>query len=180
MGVVVTKLLLTIQTDVETGETKLLSREVINDDIPKAKKTAKKTNENPEPIVTLDSNKLCLTTGAVELLKVCDDCRVDVKYDKTGTPIIGTNSAFGTTGGNLLTKSNTVSFRGKANDRLSEFGTVFKLESTDREGIYKMVGDKAPKDNTVPEEIVDINKELDDLDNLDILDDNEQNFDFTL
>ena len=46
---VVTKLLLTIETDVETGDIKLLNREVINDDIKpiKKKSTSSKVVENP-------------------------------------------------------------------------------------------------------------------------------------
>ena len=45
---VVTKLLLTIETDAETGDIKLLNREVINDDIKPAKKksASSKIEEN--------------------------------------------------------------------------------------------------------------------------------------
>lgn len=175
---IVTKLLLTIETDIETGDVKLLNREVINDDLAKPKKsTTKKTKveESSEPIVTLEANKLCLTQAAVDLLNVCEDCRIDVKYNKNGAPIIGTNTAFGTVGGNKITKSNSVSFRGKANDKLKEFGTTFKLESTDKDGVFLMIGDQKPAE--VPEELVDINKELDDLDDLnDLIDDTNFNF----
>ena len=83
---------------------------------------------------------------------------------------------------NKLTKSNTVSYRGAANEKLSAYGTVFKLEPTETEGIYYLVGDKEQESSSVPEELVDIEKELDiePLDNLDIdVDDvNLEKFDF--
>lgn len=169
---VVSKLLLTIETDIETGDITLLNREVINDDI-KPKKTTKrsssKKDENPEPIVTLDSNKLTLTQGAVDLLQVCEDCRIDIKYDNKGKqlmPKIGTDAAFGTKGGNKLTQKNTVRYGGANNKKLADYGTTFKLEPTEDEGIYWLVGDSIPEEKEVPEELVNIDDELD-LDNLD-------------
>ena len=165
---VVTKLLLTIETDVETGDIKLLNREVINDDIKPAKKksTSSKIEENPEPIVRLADNKLTLTTGAMELLKVAPDDKVAVKYNKENKPIIGSDEAFGTKTGNRVTKSNTISFKGDKYDRLAAFGTEFKLKPADNEGIFLMVNDK---EEEIPEDTIDINSELDvkSLDDLD-------------
>ena len=60
---------------------------------------------------------------------------------------------------NKLTKSNTISFRGSANDKLSEFGTVFKLEPSEDEGIFYLLGDKIL--NPIPEDSIDIESELD-------------------
>ena len=136
--------------DENTGEVTFIGKEEIAVDTaaPSAKRsTAKATKvvENAEPLITLDSNKLVLTTGAVETLGVCADCRIDIKYkkkDKLSIPVIGTDAAFGTKGGNKLTKTNTVSFRGSANEKLSEFGTTFKLEPSEDEGIFFMIGDK--------------------------------------
>ena len=120
---VVSKLLLTIETDIETGEVKLLNREVINDDIKPKKKSSSsnKVDSNPEPIVTLSDNKLILTKGAAEMLNVSPDDKVAVKYDKSKLPIIGSDSNFGTQTGNRLTKSRTVSYRGDKYDRLIKF-----------------------------------------------------------
>lgn len=80
---------------------------------------------------------------------------------------------------NKLTKTNTVSFRGAANEKLAEFGTVFKLEPSEDDGIFYMIGDKV--DNPIPDDAIDIESELD-LDSLDDLDDSNDlsNFDFTL
>lgn len=179
----------------QTGEITYIGKEEISVDT-KATKSATKTSTkasaakvdaNPDPIITLDSNKLILTQGAVDLLQVCADCRVDIKYkkkDKKAVPIIGTDAAFGTKAGNKLTKSNTVSYRGAANEKLSAYGTVFKLEPTEDKGIYYLIGDKVQESNPVPEEIIDIEKELDieALDNLNIDEDdkNLEKFDFNL
>lgn len=179
----------------QTGEITYIGKEEISVDT-KATKSATKTSTkasaakvdaNPDPIITLDSNKLILTQGAVDLLQVCADCRVDIKYkkkDKKAVPIIGTDAAFGTKSGNKLTKSNTVSYRGAANEKLSACGTTFKLEPTEDKGIYYLVGDKVQEENSVPDEIIDIENELDieSLDNINIDEDDKdlEKFDFNL
>ena len=179
----------------QTGEITYIGKEEISVDT-KATKSATKTSTkasaakvdaNPDPIITLDSNKFILTQGAVDLLQVCADCRVDIKYkkkDKKAVPIIGTDAAFGTKSGNKLTKSNTVSYRGAANEKLSAYGTTFKLEPTEDKGIYYLVGDKVQEENSVPDEIIDIENELDieSLDNINIDEDDKdlEKFDFNL
>lgn len=187
------KVIFTYDINPETGEMKLLAKEETTVDTTievKTKKTSsssKKVDENPEPLVTLDSNKLILTQGAVDLLQVCEDCRIDIKYEKKNkqqVPVIGTDAAFSTKGGNKLTKSNTVSYRGSANEKLSTYGTVFKLEPTENKGIYYLVGDKDPEEIQVPEEIIDIESELDinDLDSINLEDDEKElgKFEFKL
>lgn len=177
----------------QTGEIKFLGKEEISVDTKassaKASTTKKssKVDSNPEPIITLDTNKLILTQGAVDLLQVCEDCRVDIKYkkkDKKAVPVIGTDKAFGTKGGNLVSSRNTVSYRGAANEKLSAYGTTFKLEPTENEGIFYLIGDKEQEEISVPEEIINIENELDieALDNLNIDEDdtNLEKFDFKL
>jgi hypothetical protein len=170
-----------------TGEIKFIGKEEITVDTaaPTKRQAAKASIEvNSDPLITLDSNKLILTTGAVEMMNICADCRVDIKYkkkDKTSVPVIGTDAAFGTKGGNKLTKTNTVSFRGTANDKLAEYGTTFKIEPSEDEGIFYLIGDKI--NNPIPDDVVDIESELDidALDALEIEDDiNLEKFDFTL
>lgn len=174
--------------DENTGEMTYIGKEEITVDTaaPAAKRQstkAAKVEENAEPLITLDSNKLILTTGAVELMNVCADCRLDIKYkkkDKQSVPVIGTDAAFGTKGGNKLTKTNTVSFRGSANEKLAEFGTTFKLEPSEDAGIFYMIGDKV--NDPIPEDAVDIESELDmeALENIDLETTDLEGFDFTL
>lgn len=172
----------------QTGEITYIGKDEITVDTAKkttsTKSTKTKTNDNPDPIVTLDTNKLILTQGAVDLLQICEDCRVDIKYNKDGKPIIGTDKAFGTKGGNLLTQKLTVSYRGAANTKLATFGDVFRLEPTKDEGIFLLVGNKEPHATEVPEELVNIEDELD-MSSLDDLSNNLDSkdlsdFDFTL
>ena len=143
------KVLFTYEQDDETGEVKVINREVINEDLPKAKKTSskatKKADDDPEPKITLEDNKYCLNNAALELLGVEADDRIDIKFEKRGKvriPVIGNNVSFGTQGGNRLTKSGTVSYRGKNHDLLAEYGTIFSFKETDKEGIFELVGDQ--------------------------------------
>lgn len=82
---------------------------------------------------------------------------------------------------NKLTKTNTISFRGAANEKLSEFGTTFKLEPSEDEGIFYLKGDKVI--NPIPDDSIDIESELD-IEALDAIElENKEdlsNFDFTL
>jgi hypothetical protein len=171
----------------QTGEIKFIGKEEITVDTSVKKQVSKvnKVEENSEPLITLDSNKLILTTGAVDLMQICSDCRVDIKYkkkNKVSVPVIGTDEAFGTKGGNKLTKTNTISFRGASNEKLSEFGTTFKLEPSEDKGIFYMIGDKIS--DPIPEDSIDIESELDidALDDINIDDDSVdlEKFDFTL
>lgn len=161
--------------DEKTGEITFIGKDEIKVDTAKktstSRKSSSKKDENPEPIVTLDSTKLTLTQGAVDLLQVCEDCRIDIKYDKKDKqllPKIGTDAAFKSKGGNLLSGKNTVRYGGANNKKLAGYGTTFKLEPTEDEGIYWLVGDKMPEEQEVPKELVNIESELDmtDLENI--------------
>jgi hypothetical protein len=177
-----------------TGEIKFIGKEEITVDSASTKAsksstkktTSSKVDENPEPLITLEANKLVLTKGAVDALNPCEDCRIDIKYkkkDKKLVPVIGTDAAFGTKAGNKLTKTNTVSYRGAANDKLAAYGTVFRLEPTEEDGIFYLIGDKNPKEPEAPEELVDIESELEvpSLEDLENADDKDlEKFDFKL
>ena len=168
--------------DEQTGTITYIGKEEVKVDTAKkttSKKTSKK-DENPEPIVTLDSTKLTLTQGAVDLLQVCEDCRIDIKYDKRGKvllPKIGTDAAFKSKGGNILSGKNTVRYGGANNKKLACYGSTFKMEPTEDEGIYWLIGDTMPEEKEVPKELVNIEDELD-VDSLE--EQSESNFDFTL
>ena len=165
------QVMFTYEQDDETGEVKVINREVVNDDLPKAKKktsTPKKSkaDENPEPELILEDNKYSLNTAAIELLGVEADDRIDIKFekrDKVRVPVIGCNTAFGTQGGNRLTKSNTVSYRGKNHDTLEEYGTVFSFKETDKEGIFELIGDKPIPEEKEDENIKIVDEEVEEI-----------------
>ena len=173
----------------QTGEITYIGKDEVTVDT--ASKTSKKTTSkasskaDPNPVVTLDSNKLILTQGAIDLLQACEGCRIDIRYkkkNKQSVPVIGTGKAFGKEdSGNKITKSNTVSYRGASNEKLAAYGTVFTLEPTEDEGIFYLVGDKEPAETKVPEEIINIDSEVDILDELNNIEvDDVVNFDFKL
>jgi len=167
--------------DEETGEIIKETRELKDDSVKKPRSSSSsssksKIQENPEPILTLEDNKYILTTGAVELLGVEAGDKIDIKFQKIGKqtiPVIGSDEAFGTKGGNKLTKTNTVSCRGKANDELSAFGTEFTLEEhPNKKGLFILRGENTP--NVTPEkENVPEPEDDDDLE-VDLVDDEEE------
>lgn len=145
-----------VTVDTETGEmtTKCIKRTVdksnfeVSEAAPKkaTKKTKKEESSSPE--LTLEDNKYCLNSAAVELMGVTPDNKLDIKYEKNGStmvPVIGTDEAFGTKGGNKLTKSNTVACRGSKNEELSKYGRVFSLTPhATKEGLFVLTGDATP------------------------------------
>ena len=85
-----------------------------------------------EATVTVANNKLVLSKEAVKALGGVAGDRITINYwtvdNETTFPVIGKSECFGdSTGGNRLTKSNTVSFRGVQRDILLEYGSFFKL-----------------------------------------------------
>ena len=156
MGSVITEeFTLTLQyamkIDTETGElleTKLINRSVDKSGVeaaPKKKASPKpKKDESATPQLILDENKYYLNAAAIELMQVSPDSKIDIKYEK-GVPVIGTDEAFGTKGGNKLTKNNTVAYRGAKNEELSKYGTEFTITPhTSKEGLFILTGDTTP------------------------------------
>lgn len=126
------KMLIEFDFDPETGDYTPISREIIEEGAatPKKAKSAMKDDGSTEPIVILEENKLVLNSKAVEVLGAEWEDRISVIYQKHEdklVPVIGKDEVFGCKSGNKLTKSKTVSCRGKANTKLAEHGTEFKL-----------------------------------------------------
>ena len=68
--------------DTTTGNITYIGKDEITADTSEKsvkKSSSKKVDSNPEPIITLDTNKLILTQGAVDALQICEDCKVDIK-----------------------------------------------------------------------------------------------------
>lgn len=126
------KMLIEFDFDPETGDYTPISREIIEEGAatPKKAKSVMKDDGSTEPIVILEENKLVLNSKAVEVLGAEWEDRISVIYQKHENklvPVIGKDEVFGCKSGNKLTKSKTVSCRGKANTKLAEHGTEFKL-----------------------------------------------------
>ena len=154
----------------ETGEIKDL---ILEKKKASTRKSSKK-DEDSTPKVILEANKYTLNTAALELLNVKAGDRILINYVH-GEPIIGSCSAFSldSEAGNKLTKSGTIACRGRANETLAKYGSIFELEATDKEGQFKMKGD-APEAPTETEEIAN----PDDIDDIDDLVKDSTNFNF--
>lgn len=172
------KMMITFDYDPETNEYKPIKQEIIKD---KAKKElaielAEQAEESAEPQLTLASNKYILNKSAADLLGVKWEDKIDIKYqliDSIRYPIIGSNISWGTSGGNKLTKSLTVSCRGNANSLLSEFGDTFTFAPWQgHKGLYILIGNKDRdiesddnieiKESTEPEEDITLDINLND------------------
>lgn len=183
------KLKFNIVVDTTTGEVEVINEEtgeIKETKVKKSstKKTKKVKEESSTPQLILGDNKYNLNSAAVELMNVSPDDRIDIKYEKNKgvfTPIIGKDDVFGTANGNRLTKSNTVSCRGKAHDKLAEYGTTFEIKPhSEKEGLFILVGDKEQEVLPNSEDIVlpeddDISIDLtdDDVDLSDLIDESE-------
>jgi hypothetical protein len=85
------------------------------------------------PTLHVLENKLQLSESAVNLLGATANDRVTITYWQTDSgdhvPIIGKSEVFtDKNGGNRLTQSNTISFRGAQRDTLLMYGDAFKVE----------------------------------------------------
>lgn len=142
------KLMLTLDIDPNTHEVTIVKQEVAKEKIKKhnPKSNNKSSDNTSTPIITLESNKYILNQAACDMLNISYEDRLEIKYKKIGTlifPVIGKNTCFGTQGGNKLTKSLTVSYRGENNKTLSEYGDSFILNPYNEiPGVFTMQGNK--------------------------------------
>lgn len=158
-----------VTVDTDSGEmtTKCIKRTIDKSnfevvDIPK-KNTPKIKDESTTPQLILEDNKFRLNKAAIDLMRVSPDDKIDIRYmSKEGSmvPVIGTDESFGSKGGNKLTKSNTVAFRGTKNVELSKYGKVFEVTPHEtREGLFNLFGDVKKEDK-----VVDSNIDTEDVD----------------
>ena len=153
-----------MSVDTETGEvleTKLIDRSV-NKPVKAMKATANEAgqDDDKEPKLYLEDNKCRLNSKAISLMGISPGDKLDIKYDdgKNGSvPIIGTDEAFGTKGGNKLTKSNTIACRGSKNEELSKYGKEFVLAThPSKAGLFVLTSEEVAVDQLVGDDNVNI------------------------
>ena len=144
-----------------TGEIKTVST--------KKKIKTNKIEESSIPQLTLEDNKYSLNTAAVNLLQVQAGDKIDIKYQKVNgkiQPVIATDEVFGTKGGNVLSKSNTVACRGNKQNELSKYGRQFTL-TPHESGMFILTGDGTVEelkgDDNVAVEDEDLSLDLADI-----------------
>ena len=173
-----------MSVDTETGEvleTKLIDRSV-NKPVKAMKATASEAvqDNDKEPKLYLEDNKCRLNSKAVSLMGISPGDKLDIKYDdgKNGSvPIIGTDEAFGTKGGNKLTKSNTIACRGSKNEELSKYGKEFVLAThPSKAGLFVLTSEEVAVDQLVGDDNINIDTpEGIDLDLEGLVDDKDAN-----
>lgn len=153
-----------MSVDTETGEvleTKLIDRSV-NKPVKAMKATANEAvqDDDKEPKLYLEDNKCRLNSKAISLMGISPGDKLDIKYDegKNGSvPVIGTDEAFGTKGGNKLTKSNTIACRGSKNEELSKYGKEFVLAvHPSKAGLFVLTSEEVAVDQLVGDDNVNI------------------------
>ena len=172
--------MITFDYNPETNEYTPLKQEIVKEGTKKKTETVE-APDTVEPQVVLSDKKYVLNQAAATLLGVEWEDRLEIKYqmvDKLQFPIIGKNTAWGSTGGNKLTKTLSVSCRGQANEVLSEYGDTFTLSPWNgHEGLYILVGNKerpivedSDIEVTEPEEPeIDLKEESFELDDLEVV-----------
>ena len=173
-----------MSVDTETGEvleTKLIDRSV-NKPVKAMKATANEAgqDDDKEPKLYLEDNKCRLNSKAISIMGISPGDKLDIKYDdgKNGSvPIIGTDEAFGTKGGNKLTKSNTIAYRGSKNEELSKYGKEFVLAvHPSKAGLFVLTSEEVAVDQLVGDDNINIDTpEGIDLDLEGLVDDKDAN-----
>ena len=123
---------MSVNTDTgEVLETRLIDRSVNKSDLKPSKTSSKKLAEDdPDAKLFLEDNKFRLNSAAISLMGIEAGAKLDIKYEDDkgrSIPVLGTDEVFGTKGGNKLTKTGTVAFRGNRNEELSKYGKEFAI-----------------------------------------------------
>jgi hypothetical protein len=140
------QIIVTFDFDSETNSVSNVQCTV--DGVEKKKRTTKKKSEveeemAAEAVITLEPNKLVFNNKAAADLDIKYEDRIIIKWTpnkktKKLYPVIGKDVAFDEEGsGNKVTKSNTITYKGKSNTMLAELGTSFTLINGDN-GIFEL------------------------------------------
>lgn len=118
----------------------------------KTKSTKKYKKEATTYDVTLCENKIIFSQETLNTIGAEEGDRINIEYDKIDNkliPIIYKDE----NKGNKLTKSNTIAFKGKQNEMLSQYGDHFTIEFY-KDKYYKLNGSNNTVIATTVEEAV--------------------------
>lgn len=128
------------EVDTDTGE--ILKTVIVDTAKGRPTKQSSTTtidDKDPNPKVILLDNKLQLNKAALKALNVDAGDRIDIRY-RDDNPLIG-NSEFFNSSGCKVTKSGTISFRGKKSEELAKYGDCFEMQPYDG-GVFLLKGNK--------------------------------------
>lgn len=123
---------------------------------PKPKTTKKVSKKETSDIITLEENKLVFPQSFLDTISANPGDRIAIRfgeYDGKYFPVIAKSEAFADPeSGNKLTKSCTISYKGKQHDELAIYGTKFKwVETSEGSQICKLIGENG---DIIPEDKV--------------------------
>lgn len=152
---VMSKISITFTVDTTTGLIEIINQETLQK-VSTSTKSNNVTEESQIPQLILSENKFTLNNKAIEVINAKIGDKISVNYESDGYPILGINYL----GGNKLTKSNTVSCRGVANEELSKQGNIFEIiPHPEKEGFFRLIGENPPapvvqdENIQIPEEV---------------------------
>lgn len=94
------------------------------------------------PLIKLEENKLVISDNAITILQVKPGSRISINYiqsKQSAMPVIGRSEVFfDPNAGNMLTRSNTVSFKGMQQSMLAQFGSMFEIREY-KVGMFQMI-----------------------------------------
>ena len=160
MAIIKQQFTITYEREVDTNTGEIIKTTIIDSsDIKPVKKKAIREDSDTEAKVYLECNKLKLNSLAIKMLNISPGDRIDVQYTND-YPVIGVAESFGNPeGGCKLSKTNTVSFRGKKAENLSNFGNEFTIKLID--GKFVLDSGNKKEDPKVLEEINTDNIDID-------------------
>lgn len=153
MAIIKQKVTVTYELSIDAESGKILESEIVN----KKSKSIDSVKEDSEPKLYLEDTKCRLNQAAIKLMNLEAGDKIDIKYeqDKAGTiPLIGKDEAFGTKGGNKLSKSYTIACRGIKNAELVKYGKEFNIfKHPNKEGLFVLSSGIEIKNPVVEEDI---------------------------
>ena len=153
------QVIVTFDFDTETNTVSNVKCNV--DGVEKKKRTTKKKTEDEPleevPIITREPNKLVFNNKAVDVMGLVYEDRIIIEWKKEGKtmfPVIGTSVSMDKEGGgNKLTKSKTIGYKGSQNTVLADLGTEFTIEPYS-DGVWRLVNLQEPTKVTTLEDVM--------------------------
>lgn len=131
MAVIEIRFIEVVQFDTETNKI-ISSKRIVEGEGSEKKEKKVKKESTDTPTTILQDNKLVFNQTAIDLIKATPGDRICISYNQEESgefvPIIGTEKNMGdSVAGNKLTKSLTLSYKGKQSDLLKQYGSNFEL-----------------------------------------------------
>lgn len=174
-------LLLTLSNSLEVTNVRINSSNAIVKEASKTieVKTPKKSkSKKDQDVIVLEDNKLILTQKLLDIIEAEPGDRLLVSFkEENGIyyPVIAKSEVFADPeSGNKLTKSLTLSYRGKQREQLLIYGTEFRFEETSENSkVCKLIGDKEVK---ADDKVIKSNKDIVTFDSDEVEDDTKKTY----